>query len=64
MVPRSLFTSDGKLTLETKKADVMHGIEEEMKQANAPQTNEEQAISEATVIFECDISWNGRSEQN
>ena len=33
----------------------MHGIEEEMKQANASQTNEEQAISEATVIFECDI---------
>ena len=35
VAPRSLFTSDSKLSLEKKKADVMHGIKEETKQANA-----------------------------
>ena len=39
VVPSSLFTSDGKLSLESKKADVIHAIEEEMKQANASQAN-------------------------
>ena len=38
--------------MESKKADVIHGIEEEKKQANASQTDEEQAISETTVIFD------------
>ena len=35
MVPSSLFTSHGKLSLELKKAVVVHGVKEEMKQANA-----------------------------
>ena len=52
VVPRSLFRSDGKLFLESKKADVMHEIDKEMKQPNASQTNEEQAISEGTAIFD------------
>ena len=50
MVPRSLFTSDRKLSLESKKTDVMHGIEEDMTQANPSQTNEEQAISETNLM--------------
>ena len=41
VIPRSLFTCDGKLSLESKLADVMHEIEEKMKQANASRTNEE-----------------------
>ena len=52
MVPRTLFTIDGKLSLESKNADVMHGITEEMKQVNVSQINEEEAISEATAIFD------------
>ena len=35
VVPSSLFTSNGKLSLELKKAVVVHGVKEEMKQANA-----------------------------
>ena len=38
--------------MESKKADLMHGREEEMKQPNASQANEEQAISEATTGFD------------
>ena len=30
----------------------MHGITEEMKQVNVSQINEEEAISEATAIFD------------
>ena len=52
VVPRSLFIRNGKLSLESKKADLMHGREEEMKQPNASQANEEQAISEATTGFD------------
>ena len=52
VVSRSLFTRDGKLSLESKKADAMHGMEKEKEQSNASQTNEEQAILEATVIFD------------
>ena len=48
----SVVASYGKLSLESNKADVMHGIEKEMKQANKSWTNEEQAILEATVIFD------------
>ena len=41
MVASSLFTSDGKISLKSKKAYLMHAIEKEMKQANALQANEE-----------------------
>ena len=49
VVPSSPFTSHAKLSLESKKADIMHAIEEKMKQANASQVNEQPAFSEAIV---------------
>ena len=52
VVPKSYFTNDGKLYLESEKADLMHGIKEEMKQANASEINKEQAILKATVVFD------------
>ena len=52
VVPRSQFRSDGKLSLEPEKADIKHGIKEELKQVNAPHTNQEQAISETAAVFD------------